>query len=75
MTSINNAPSENNCSDCARYQKQIARLKKAFIDADDENVRHSMKYEDKILELIAELEWLKAEDSSGAQSDKKVLRA
>jgi len=33
-----------------------------------------MKYEDKILELIAELMWLKAEDSSGSQSKKKVLR-
>ena len=33
-----------------------------------------MQYEDKILEFKAELEWLKAEDSSGSQSDKKVLR-
>jgi len=32
-----------------------------------------MKYENKILELIAELVWLKAEDSSGSQSKKKVL--
>jgi hypothetical protein len=60
-------------SKCMHYQKQIARLKKAFIEADDESVRRSMKYEDKILELIAELMWLKTEDSSGSQSKKKVL--
>jgi hypothetical protein len=32
-----------------------------------------MKYEDKILKLIAELVWLKAEHSSGSQSKKKAL--
>ena len=46
---INKARSEGKCSKCDGYQKQIARLKKAFIEADDENVRRCMKYEDKIL--------------------------
>ena len=71
---INKAPSEDKCSDCARYEKQIARLKKTFITADDENVRRCMQYEDKISKFKAEKEWLKAEDISGSQSDKKVLR-
>ena len=70
---INKAPSEGKCSNCARYQKQIARLKKAFIKADDENVRRCMKYEDKILKFKAEKEWLEDEHSSGSQSKKKVL--
>ena len=70
---INKVPSEGKCSDCARYEKQIAKLKKDFIKADDESVRRSMQYEDKILKFKAELEWLKAEDSSGSQSKKKVL--
>ena len=70
---ISNKPTEAKCPRCRHYQKQNARLKKAFIEADDENVRRSMKYENKILELIAELVWLKAEDSSGSQSKKKVL--
>ena len=64
---INKAPSEGRCSKCARNQKQIAKLKKAFIHADDENVR-LMQYEDKILEFKAELEWLKAEDSSVSEA-------
>ena len=71
---INKAPSEGKCSKCDGYHKQIARLKKAFIEADDENVRRSMKYEDKFLKFKAELEWLKAEYSSGSQREKKVLR-
>ena len=73
MTTLNKAQSEGIRSDCARYQKQIARLKRAFVVADDESVRRSMKYEDKILKLIAELVWLKTEDSSGSQNKKKVL--
>ncbi|MGA7899358.1 MAG: hypothetical protein WCA39_10910 [Nitrososphaeraceae archaeon] len=55
-------------------KNKSSRLKKTFITADDESVRRCMQYEDKILEFKAELEWLKAEDSSGSQSDKKVLR-
>jgi len=87
MLNAKDRPSENNCSDCARYRKQIARIKKAFIDADDESVRRCMQYEDKNLELIyersyvyrlledskAEIEHLKAEHSSGSQSVMKVL--
>jgi hypothetical protein len=71
---ISNEPTEGKCPRCRHYQKQNARLKKAIIEADDESVRRSMKYEDKILKLIAELVWLKAEDSSGRQSDNMVLR-
>ena len=73
MLKISNKPTEAKCPRCRHYQKQNARLKKAFIKADDESVRRSMKYEDKILKLIAELVWLKTEDSSGSQNKKKVL--
>jgi hypothetical protein len=55
-------PSE--CSDCARYQKQIAKLTKAFINADDENVRRLMQYEAKISKFNAEKEWLQGENDS-----------
>jgi hypothetical protein len=71
---INKAQSEGRCTNCEHYQKQIARLKKAFIEADDENVSRCMQYENKILKFKTEKEWLKAEDISGSQSDKKVLR-
>jgi hypothetical protein len=54
--------------------KAERQTKKGVVVADNESVRRSMKYEDKILELIAELMWLKDEDSSGSQSKKKVLR-
>ena len=70
---INKAPSEGICSNCARYQKQIARLKKVFITADDENVLRCMKYENKILEFKAEKEWLEDEHSSASKSKKKAL--
>ena len=70
---INKAPSEGKCSDCVRYEKQIARLKKTFITGDDENVRRCMKYEDKILKFIAEKVWLEDEHSSASQSKKKAL--
>jgi hypothetical protein len=70
---ISNEPTEGKCPRCRHYQKQNARLERAIIEADDESVRRNMKYENKILELIAELVWLKAEDSSGSQSKKKVL--
>ena len=73
MLKISNKPTEAKCPRCRHYQKQNARLKKAIIEADDESVRRSMKYEDKILKLIAELVWLKTEDSSGSQNKKKVL--
>jgi hypothetical protein len=70
---IKKARSEDKCLKCKRYQKQIARLKKVFIKADDENVRRCMKYEDKIMKFKAEKEWLESEDSSGSQSKKKAL--
>ncbi len=70
---IEKARFEGKCSKCERYQKQIDRLKKAFIEADDENVRCCMKYEDKILKFKAEKEWLEDEHSSASQSKKKAL--
>ncbi|MGC2427703.1 MAG: hypothetical protein WA421_11760 [Nitrososphaeraceae archaeon] len=73
MLKINNEPTEGKCPRCTHYQKQIARLKRAFIKADDENVGRCMKYEDKILKLKAEKEWLEDEHSSASQSKKKVL--
>ena len=73
MSNIRIGSSEEKCSKCAHYQKRIARLIRAFIKADDENVRRCMKYEDKIMKFKAEKEWLEAEDSSGSQSKKKVL--
>ncbi|MGA7899931.1 MAG: hypothetical protein WCA39_13840 [Nitrososphaeraceae archaeon] len=74
-------------SDCARYLKEIAELKKAFIEADYESVRQRMQYEDELSKLDeecsyayrllddakAEIERLKAEHSSGNQSKKRVL--
>jgi hypothetical protein len=74
MLDTKDRPSENNCLGCARYQKENARLKKAFIMANDENVRRCMQHEDKISKFKAEKQWLEAEDSSGSQSHKKVLR-
>ena len=68
---INKAQSESNSTKYARNQKQNAKWIKAFINADDENVRRCMKYEEKILELKAEIKRLKAEHSLRSQS--KVL--
>ncbi|HEY7572873.1 MAG TPA: hypothetical protein VH796_16050 [Nitrososphaeraceae archaeon] len=68
---INKAQSEGNSTKYARNQKQSAKWKKAFIKADDENVHRCMKYEEKILELKAEIKRLKAGHNSGKQS--KVL--
>lgn len=48
---INTVPSDSRCSKCARYQKQIARFKKASIEANDESVCQYMQYEDEIAEL------------------------
>ena len=73
MLKINKALSEGKCPKCSHYQKQIARLKKAFIEADDENVRRCMQYEDKILKFEAEKKWLEDEHSSASQSKKKAL--
>ena len=70
MLKINKARSEDKCSKCDHYQKQIAKLKKAFIKADDENVRRCMQYEDKILKFKAEKKWLEDEHSSGIKARK-----
>lgn len=67
------AQSECTCSKCARNQKQFAKLKKAFIKLDDENIRRCMKYEDKISKFKAEKEWLEDEHSSASQRKKKAL--
>ena len=63
----------NKCSKCACHLKEIAGLKRIFINADDESVRRCIKYENKILELRAEIKQLKAERSSHSQNKKKVL--
>ena len=49
MLNAKDGPSE--WSDCARYLKEIAELKKAFIEADYESVRQRMQHEDEISEL------------------------
>jgi hypothetical protein len=49
MLDIVDRPSE--CSDCARYLKEIAELKRAFLEADVESVRRCMQLEDEISEL------------------------
>ncbi len=56
------------CSKCAYYQKQIARLKRMFIKADDESVRRCMQYENKILKFKVEKKWLEDEHNSANQS-------
>ena len=85
MLNAKDGPSE--WSDCARYLKEIAELKKAFIEADYESVRQRMQHEDEISELKdeylfayrllkdakAEIKQLKAETSSGSQNKKMVL--
>jgi hypothetical protein len=64
MMKINKPQSEDKCSKCTHYQKQNAKLTTAFINADDESIRRSVQYEDKILELKAKIEHLKAEKRS-----------
>lgn len=87
MLNAKDRPSENNCSDCERYLKEIAELKKAFIEADYESVRRCAQLKDEISEsnedcsytygqlqdAKSEIKQLKAEHSSGNQSKKKVL--
>jgi hypothetical protein len=80
MTTLNKAESEANCLKCAHYQRQIDRLKKAYIEADYESVCRSSQHEDEISyayrlleDAKAEITQLKAERSLGSQSKKKVL--
>ena len=73
-TTLSKAQSEGNCSKCACNEKRFAKLKKAFIKADDENVRLCMKYENKISKFKAEKEWLEGKDSSGSQRKKKGVK-
>ena len=87
MLNAKDWPSENNCSDCVRILKEIAELKKAFIEADYESVRQCMQLKGEISEsdedcsyaytLLedskAEIEQLKAEHSSGSQNKKNAL--
>ena len=63
----NKTRSEGRCLKCARYQKQISRLKNAFIESDDDHVRICMHYE-------AMIKRLKAEHSSGSQREKVLAR-
>ena len=71
MLKINNELTEGKCLRCTHYQKQITRLKRASIKADDEHVRRCMQYEDKILKFEAEKKWLEDEHSSASQSKKR----
>lgn len=74
MTTLNKAPSESNCPKCGGYQKQIAKLKRSFIKADDENVRRLMQYEDKISKFNAEKRWLETDVSSEKLKEKAGVR-
>ena len=74
MSNVRIGSSEEKCSDCARYKKQITKIKRAFIQADDENVPRLMQYEDKILEFKAPIKRLKAEQNSENSKQEKVLR-
>ena len=62
------------CSDCAHYIKEIAKLKRAFIQADDENIRCLMQYEDKISKFNAEKKWLETDVSSEKLKEKAGVR-
>jgi hypothetical protein len=87
MLKINKASSKGNyCSKCARHQKQIARLNKAFIAANDESVLQCIQHEDEISDLTdecsyaykaledykSEIKRLKSEHSSDSQSNKML---
>ena len=74
MLKINNEPSKGKCLKCTHYQKQIVRLKKAFIEDSDENVRRSMQYEDKISKLKAEKKRSKTDVSSEKLKEKAGVR-
>jgi hypothetical protein len=79
-------PSE--CSNCARYRKEIVELKEAFIEADYQSVRQCTQLKDEISEsdedcsyaymlledAKAAIKQLKAEHSSGSQREKKGVR-
>ncbi len=87
MTTLNKAQSEDNCSNCVLYRKEIDGLKEAFIEADVQSVRQQTQlrdeisksdedctYTDELLEdAKAEIKRLKAEHSSGSQRKKKAL--
>jgi hypothetical protein len=78
-------PSE--CSKCESYLKEIAELKKAFIEADYQSVRRCAQLKDEISEsnedcsytygqlqdAKSEIKQLKAEHSPGTQNKKMVL--
>ena len=74
MTTLNKVPSKSKCSKCHRYRKQIARLTKAFIEADDENVRRLMQYGNKISKFKVEKKWLEGENKSEKLKAKAGVR-
>lgn len=64
------------CSDCARYIKEIGELKKAFIEANYQSIRQceQLNAYEQIQNATAEIEQIKqAEHSSGSQNKKKML--
>jgi hypothetical protein len=73
MTTLNKAQTEGKCSKCARYQKQIARFNKAFVEAEDERVRQSMQHEKEISKLndaCSYTYWLLADAKSALKRSK-----
>jgi hypothetical protein len=60
---INKAQSEDNCSNCVLYRKEIDELKEAFIEADFQGVRQQ-----------AEIKRLKAERSSEKSKQQSGVR-
>ena len=87
MLKTSNAPYKGTCSKCARYQKQITKLKKVLNDEAEESVSQYIQQECQISKLTykrlfaykilkdykADIERLKDEHSSASQNKKKVL--
>lgn len=60
-------PFEGKCSKCARHERQISKLTKAFITADDENVRRCKQCEAMIRRFKAEHNSDKSEQKAGVR--------
>lgn len=85
---INKAQSEDNCSNCVLYRKEIEELKEAFLDADYQSVLQCTQlrdeisksdedclYTDELLEdAKAEIKRLKTERSSEKSKQQAGVR-
>jgi hypothetical protein len=85
---INKAQSQDNCSNCVLYRKEIDELKEAFIEADVQSVRQQTQlrdeisksdedcsYTDELLEdAKSEIKRLKAECSSEKSKQEAGVR-